>query len=99
MTATDADITSGDTAEQAAFRAEVRAFLEANAQPKREVSPWAVNFHTDPDEARAEFEAGRAWQKTMYDNGFAGLTYPAELGGRGGQPWHERIYREEASQF
>src|SRR4051812_33891683 len=65
-----------DTAEQAAFRAEVRSFLAANAKPKRDVSMWAVNFHTDPAEAAAEFENGRAWQKTLFDNGFAGLTYP-----------------------
>ncbi len=35
----------------------------------------------------------------MFDNRFAGLTYPVELGGRGGQPWHESIYREEAANF
>ncbi|HEX7097116.1 MAG TPA: acyl-CoA dehydrogenase family protein, partial [Acidimicrobiales bacterium] len=90
---------SSDTPEQAAFRAEVRAFLEANAQPKREVSPWEVNFHTDPEEARREFEQGRAWQRKLFENGFAGLTYPVELGGRGLPPWSERIYREEASKF
>jgi alkylation response protein AidB-like acyl-CoA dehydrogenase len=99
MTVTDTEATSTDTPEEAAFRAEARAFLVANAQPKREVSPWHVNFHTDPADARAEFETGRAWQKTMFDNKFAGLTYPVEYGGRGGHAWHERIFREEVSQF
>jgi alkylation response protein AidB-like acyl-CoA dehydrogenase len=90
---------SSDSPEQAAFRAEARAFLEANAEPKRERSPWEVNFHTDEKEARRHFETGRSWQRTLFEHGFAGLTYPKELGGRGGEPWHERVYREEASQF
>lgn len=98
MTVTD-EPQHADTPEQADFRAEVRAFLNANAQPKRDVSPWALNFHTDEAGARREFDHGVAWQRTMFDNGFAGMTYPTELGGRGGQPWHESIYREEAANF
>jgi alkylation response protein AidB-like acyl-CoA dehydrogenase len=93
------DEISADSPEQAAFRAEARAFLEANAEPKRERSPWEVNFHTDEKEARQHFETGRNWQRTLFEHGFAGLTYPKELGGRGGEPWMERVYREEASQF
>jgi len=91
--------TSADTPEQAAFRAEARAFLEANAQPKREVSPWALNVHTDEGAARKEFDRGVAWQGTMFANRFAGLTYPVEYGGRGGTAWHESIFREEVSRF
>jgi alkylation response protein AidB-like acyl-CoA dehydrogenase len=99
---TTTDVTetgSTDTAEQAEFRAEVRAFLAKNAQPKREVSPWAVNFHTDPEDARREFEVGRSWQRTLFENKLAGLTYPTEYGGRGGTAWHESIYREEAANY
>lgn len=88
-----------DTPEQAEFRAEVRAFLEANAQPRRVASPWAVTMHRNQDAQRAAFERGRAWQRTLFDHGFAGLTYPVELGGRGGTAWHERIYAEEAAHF
>ena len=98
MTATD-EIMSTDTPEQAAFRSEARAFLEANAQPKRATSPWALNFHTDDAGARREFEHGVAWQRNMFDHRFAGLTFPQALGGRAGEPWHESIFREEVSQF
>ena len=94
-----ADELSIDTPEQAEFRAEVRAFLEANAEPKRETSMWAVNLHTDPADAAREFETGRAWQKTLFDHRLAGLTYPEELGGRGGESWHETIYREESANY
>ena len=85
--------------ERAAFRSEVRAFLAANAEPRRETSMWAVNFHTDPEDARREFEAGRRWQRTLFENRFAGLTYPEELGGRGGPAWMESILREEAAGY
>jgi alkylation response protein AidB-like acyl-CoA dehydrogenase len=91
--------TATDTPEQAAFRAEARAFLAAHASPKRERSPFEVNFHTSHDEARQHFETGRKWQHTLFEHRFAGLTYPEEYGGRGGQPWHERIFREEASAY
>ncbi len=89
----------GEPPEQAEFRAAARAFLAANAQPKRDVSPWEIHFHTSADDAREAFERGRAWQRTMFEHGFAGLTYPTALGGRGGSAWHERIYAEEAANW
>lgn len=88
-----------DSPEQAEFRAEVRAFLGANAQPRREVSPWAVTMHRNRETQRAAFERGRAWQRTLFEHHLAGLTYPTEYGGRGGTAWHERIYQEEAARF
>ncbi len=98
MTIAD-ETTSTDTPEQAEFRAEVRAFLAANAKPRQQASPWALNVHTSEDEARAAFERGNAWQRTLFENKLAGLTYPVEYGGRGGQPWMESIYREEAADY
>ena len=98
--ASDTDTVHGDTAtdtpEQAEFRAEARAFLAEHAEPRGDVSLWAVTMHPTQDAARRAFEKGRAWQRTLADHRFAGLTYPVELGGRGGSAWHERIYNEEA---
>ena len=88
-----------DTPEQAEFRAEVKAFLAANAKPRQENSPFAINSHTSEEEAAEAFEEGRAWQRTLSENGLAGLTYPTEYGGRGGPPWMETIYREEAANY
>ena len=78
------ETTSTDTPEQAEFRAEVRAFLAANAELRGDASPWALNVHTSEDEAREAFEKGCRWQRTLFDNRLAGLTYPVEYGGRGG---------------
>ena len=83
--------------EQEAFREEVRSFLAANAKPRQDKSPWAVNFHTDPEGARQEFESGRAWQQKLFANKLTAFTYPEEYGGRGGQPWMETIYKELTS--
>src|SRR5262245_51750300 len=97
-TANDEQV-AGDTPEQAAFREDVRAFLAELAKPKQDRGPWALNFHTSADDARRDFEAGRAWQRTRYDHGMTGFTYPKEYGGQGGEPWMERIYNEEASKY
>jgi alkylation response protein AidB-like acyl-CoA dehydrogenase len=93
------DVHRDDSDEQAAFRAQARTFLVANAEPKQTVSPWSLNFHTSQADAAAEFAAGRGWQRRLYDAGYAGLTYPREYGGQGGTAWHERILREELAQF
>jgi alkylation response protein AidB-like acyl-CoA dehydrogenase len=91
--------TAGDGPEQKAFRADVKRFLAANAKPKQESRPWAVNFHVDPEKARREFEEGRAWQTARYEAGMAGFTYPKEYGGQGGAAWQEQIYQEEAANY
>jgi alkylation response protein AidB-like acyl-CoA dehydrogenase len=88
-----------DTPEQAGFRAEVRAWLTANARPRQAVSPWALNFFTDEEDARAEFEKGRAWQRATHEAGYAGFTYPVEYGGQGKPAWTEQIFKEEVAGF
>lgn len=90
---------SGDNPEQQEFRQAVKRFLAAHAKPKQESGPWAVNFHVDPEDARREFEEGRAWQQTRYKAGMAGFTYPVEYGGQGGPAWQEQIYNEEAARY
>ncbi|HEU5306310.1 MAG TPA: acyl-CoA dehydrogenase family protein [Acidimicrobiia bacterium] len=99
MTSTIEHRAATDTPEEAAFRADVRAFLDANSVAKRERSPWALTYHTDQDAARQAFDDGRAWQGTRYAAGMTGFTYPKEVGGQGGDAWQERIYEEEAAQY
>jgi alkylation response protein AidB-like acyl-CoA dehydrogenase len=99
VTTTIDEAQATDTPEEAAFRAEVRAFLSANSTPKKERSPWAITYHTDAEDAKHWFDAGRAWQKKRYDAGMTGFTYPKEYGGQGGEAWMERIYNEEALKY
>jgi alkylation response protein AidB-like acyl-CoA dehydrogenase len=84
---------------RAEFRAEVRAFLEAHAPRRRPSSMWSVNFHTDEDAQARAFEDGRRWQQLLSEHDLAGLAYPAEYGGRGGSPWQDAIYQQEAAGY
>lgn len=88
-----------DTPDEAAFRAEARSWLEANAVPKG---------HPD-DYAHAFFEVGadwehldkrcRDWHRRRFEGGWAGLSYPREYGGRGGTTMHELIFGQELDDF
>jgi alkylation response protein AidB-like acyl-CoA dehydrogenase len=74
-----------DTPEEAAWRAEVRSFLEEHGSP-------AAGRDVDP-------AAGRAWQATLYDAGFVGVTWPVEAGGRGGTPMQQAIIDQEMARL
>jgi alkylation response protein AidB-like acyl-CoA dehydrogenase len=45
----------------------------------------------------ALFEQARAWQRHMYDHGFAGIDWPAAHGGRGLSAEHARVWSEECA--
>jgi alkylation response protein AidB-like acyl-CoA dehydrogenase len=77
-----------DTPEEAAFRAEVRAWLEANIPTEL----------TGPRSGEAEYEqAWRAWSRKLYDAGYVGLTWPEEYGGKGAPYSHQAILLEETA--
>jgi alkylation response protein AidB-like acyl-CoA dehydrogenase len=89
-----------DTPEEAAFRAEARAWLADHAPPKTAGSAPPATL-TDAFSAE-ETEHGRgskAWQATLYDGGWAGITWPKEYGGRGGTPIQAVIFADEQSRF
>lgn len=82
------------------WRAEVVAFLDGNARLRTGLGDWsATSVHDDPAEEHEYFERCRAWQQTVFDRGFAGITWSPEYGGRGGQSWQQAIYREEESRY
>ena len=69
----------------AEFRLAARAFLREHAEPK----PPGASTSPLGKEMSAELEAAhvqecRDWQATLAANGWAGITWPAEYGGRGG---------------
>jgi alkylation response protein AidB-like acyl-CoA dehydrogenase len=76
------DLTLTDS--EAAFRDEVRSWLEEN--------------HPGPSpegDDQAEFEFRRAWQKKMHEAGWAGLSWPEEFGGKGATLIEQSIFNEE----
>ncbi len=90
------DMDFSDTPEEARFRAEVRAFLEANAvrKPAGEASQRPHSFD-GPD----ALERARAWQRTKAQAGFVGITWERRYGGRGGTQIQHLIYHQEESGF
>ena len=95
MTATEIH----EPSEQAAFRAEVRAWYEANATRKTPDDPWATTVHADPAVAAAHFENSRAWVGKLFAAGYSGIAWPAEYGGGGGESWMTRIEREISADY
>ena len=75
-----------DTAAEAAFRARLRAWLDANVpEDLRGFRGW--------DEAAVA--VGRKWSKELHTAGYAGLTWPKEYGGAG-LPWsYQALFLDE----
>jgi alkylation response protein AidB-like acyl-CoA dehydrogenase len=85
-----------DTPEEAAFRAEARAWLEANAEPIDPNAPPPNRGEAlDPESVAA----AQAWQKKKADAGWACITWPKEYGGRNATPMENTIWNEEQSKF
>ncbi|MCU1499063.1 MAG: acyl-CoA dehydrogenase [Acidimicrobiales bacterium] len=82
-----------ESAEEAAFRKEVRAWLEVYAD-----TPEARAVVHRPGEDDAAFvERARPWQALLAEHRWAGIAWPAEFGGRGGTPAQAAIFTEEAT--
>ena len=67
-----------------AFRQEVRAWLEANV-PKEPM----------PSDPKGAFHYTRAWQKKMFDAGWAGIHWPELYGGRGATLLEQAVFQQE----
>ena len=81
-----------DTPEEAEFRAEARAFLSQHLKPK---TPGALRSG-----GREDFLArAKAWQKIKAEGGFAQITWPKEMGGRGGTVMQQVIWGQEEAKF
>ena len=73
--------------EETRFRDELRAWLEQHA-PK----DWE---HRHDESIEQHFAFLRSWQKTLYDGGWAGISWPREYGGRGASLMQQVIFWQE----
>jgi len=86
-----------DTPEQAAFRVEVRSWLEQNAEPKKAIGEALFDRRKLSE---AEYiQQAQAWQKKKAEAGWAAMHWPEEYGGRGATPIETVIYSEEEGHF
>ena len=79
-----------DSHEEAAYRAQVKTWLEANA-PKAHVG-------SDP-EGSDSLADSRAWQAKKAAAGYACITWPKEWGGQGGTPLQSVIFGQEEANY
>jgi alkylation response protein AidB-like acyl-CoA dehydrogenase len=95
------DVDFEDTPEEAAVRAEARAFLEAHASLRTGTdADWSRGNLSEDDGAAAIFvKRTQEWQATLYDNGWAGIAWPKAFGGRGGTPSDSIIFNQELANF
>ena len=68
------------------FRDELRAWLKAKL-PKKMVKT--------ADNMAAYYDYLKAWQRTLYEGGWAGISWPKEFGGRGASFIEQAIFQEE----
>ncbi len=85
-----------DSPEEAAFRAEVRAWLDANAAPR--VEREAGN-PLDERLDSGQMAKAKAWQKKRADRGYARITWPLGMGGIAGTPMQSIIYGQEETKY
>ncbi len=84
-----------DTPQEAAFRAEARAWIQANA-PTHLHEQLALAGYGQPALHSGDVLAeSKAWQKKKRDAGWACLQWPTEFGGRGASPIERVIWQQE----
>ena len=78
-------------AKEEAFRAELESWLDAHAPAREQLAIPRLSSAHLPDWARA-------WQRTLFDNGWLVPGWPPELGGRNASPTEQMIYFEVMKQ-
>ncbi len=78
------------TPEQESFRQELRTWLTANVPPEA-----SQLRHLQPQASSEDLQFLKAWQKKVYDGGWAGVSWPKEYGGRGASLVERMIFDQE----
>jgi alkylation response protein AidB-like acyl-CoA dehydrogenase len=79
------------SAEEDAFRAEARAWLEAS------LAEWRDECGGEPEsgDTRDGFAQHLRWERRLFDGGWAAVSWPVEHGGRGASLWEWLLFEEE----
>jgi alkylation response protein AidB-like acyl-CoA dehydrogenase len=83
-----------DTPQEAEFRRQARAFLDAHATPLRRQGARATTLD-DPEVVGN----ARMWQACKKDNGWACLAWPEKYGGRGLGPIENVVWNQEEARY
>ncbi|HUO45387.1 MAG TPA: acyl-CoA dehydrogenase family protein [Acidimicrobiia bacterium] len=90
-----------DSPEEAAFRSCARGWLEQNARlhSSPPIAPSAIVAEWTTEEEEDKLRLAREWQRRKFEEGWAGVAWPSEFGGRGGSPVEQIIFDQEESDF
>ena len=81
-----------DTPELAEFRAEIRAWLDANAERRTDELHMGM-------EGEAAMQEGKDWYRKKAEAGYACLTWPKEYGGAGLSQLHDVVWSQEVANY
>ena len=84
-----------DTPQEAAFRADARAWIADNAPHELRAELETAGFGQPALRSGDVLAAGKTWQKRKRDAGWACLHWPREYGGRGATPIERVIWQQE----
>ena len=90
------ETTKGESIDVDTFRAQARAWVDANLERRQ---PGQLRVGALDYLSLEHIAAHRRLQAKVYEAGYAGITFPREYGGRGLSGAHERAFREEASGY
>ena len=88
-----------DTPQEAAFRAEAKAWIAANAPKQYEEELRKSSLGRTQLKGANILDVAKAWQKKKADAGWACLHWPKEYGGRGATPIERVIWQQEEGAF
>src|SRR6201995_2594840 len=88
-----------DTPQEAAFRAEAKAWIAANAPKQYEEELRKSSLGRGGLKDANILDVAKAWQKKKADAGWACLHWPKEYGGRGATPIERVIWQQEEGFF
>src|SRR5712675_1454749 len=88
-----------DTPQEAAFRAEARQWIGANAPKEFEAELSKSSLGRIRLQKAEIVDVGKAWQKKKAEAGWACLHWPKEYGGRGASPIERVIWQQEEGAF
>ena len=88
-----------DTPSEAGFRADVRAWIQANAPTELLAELALAGFGQPPLRSGDVIAASKAWQKKKSDAGWACIHWPADFGGRGASPIERVIWQQEEGAY
>ena len=88
-----------DTPQEAAFRAEARAWIQVNAPKELEAELSQPTVGRIKLKNRDILEESKKWQKKKADAGWACIRWPKEYGGRGATAIQQVIWNQEEARF